>query len=167
MRKLYLLIIPVACFLSSCSKSASEELSDNAQKKSEEFQTAIRGNKFRLVAFYSDRPIDYITNDAQVKAETDLWSYVKWYLIDDVMVFNQNGTLSINQNEDKMPGSETSVINMSYGCQANAGSVMMNYFDPFYAPLQYKVDEFDNAYFTIFVDGPNGSKLYSKLARVE
>ena len=74
MRKLNLIIFMgiTACLgMVSCSKTVSEE--DAATKqKSVDFQNALTSHKYKLVAFYSDKPIDYITSDAEVRSETVL-----------------------------------------------------------------------------------------------
>ena len=44
---------------------------------------------------------------------------------------------------------------------------MLKFVDYNYVVTKYKLEQFDNAYFTIYVDGPAGAKLFSKFARVE
>lgn len=157
----------IACFgMTACSKSLSEEDSA-AKQRSADFQAAVQSHKFRLVSFYSDKPIDYITSDTEVKAETDLWPYVKSHIVDDQYFFGTNGVLTINQMSDKMPGNDQPTVDASYSIGAKGAAVMVKFIDYMYSPLEYKLHEFDNAYFTLYVDGPSGSKLYSKYALVE
>jgi hypothetical protein len=169
MRKLNLLFIIgiAACMgMASCSKALSDE--DPATKqKATDFQTSVTAHKYKLVAFYSDKPIDYITSDAEVRSETDLWKYVKVHVLDDENYFGSNGELTIYQKADKFPGNESETINGNYGISIRGTEVFFKFVDYIYVPTEYKLQEFDNAYFTVYIDGPSGSKLYSKFARVE
>ena len=140
---------------------------DAAQKRADEFTASIKTHKYKPVSFYSDKPIDYITNDTEVKSETDLWSYVKAHIKDDVNLFNGDGTVTIFQNALKMPGNEDATFTMSYGASASGKDVMFKFVDYNYVATNYRLDQFDNAFFTVYIDGPAGSKLYSKFARVE
>jgi len=164
MRKLYLMLIPAIWILTSCSKTASNEQNNAAQQRANDFQASIKTHKFKPVAFYSDKPIHYISTDS---ARTDLWIYVKSYIKDDVNVFNDNGTVTIYQNADKMPGNEAATINASYGTLVKGTDVMFNFVDYNYVATQYRLEQLDNAYFTVYVDGPAGSKLFSKFARID
>lgn len=169
MRKLNLILImgSIACFgLGSCSKAVSDE-DPVAKQKATDFQAAVLAHKFKIVAFYSDKPIDYITSDAEVRSETDLWKYVKFHILDDQNYFGQNGELTIYQMTDKFPGNDNATISGNYAISVSGKDVMMKFVDYIYVPTTYKLQEFDNAYFTIYVDGPSGSKLYSKYARVD
>ncbi|HYF33608.1 MAG TPA: hypothetical protein VD993_20930 [Chitinophagaceae bacterium] len=150
----------------ACNKSVSEEDSA-AKQRATDFQTVIQANKYMLVSFYADKPIDYITNDADVKSETDLWPYVKVHVKDDEYFFGANGALSISQKTDRISGNDAATINGSYSVAAKGQDVSVTFVDYMYAPLEYKLHEFDNGFFTVYVDGPSGSKLYSKYARVQ
>jgi hypothetical protein len=166
MRKLYLMLIPAIWIFAGCSKSGKEG-DDAAQKRADEFHASIKGHKYKPVSFYSDKPIDYITNDNEVKSETDLWIYVKEYIKDDENVFNSDASVTVHQNANKMPGNNAATFNLAYGVEVSGPDVMFKFVDYNYVAAQYKLSEFDNAYFTVYVDGPAGSKLYSKFARVE
>ena len=149
-----------------CHKTVGDE--DNATKKrSDDFQASVQTHKYKLAAFYADKPIDYITSDAEVRAETDLWAYVKGHITDDENFFGANGTLTIYQKANKISGNEAETINATYSIVPKGTDVSVTFIDYMYSPLEYKLLEFDNAYFTVYVDGPSGSKLYSKYARVE
>ena len=162
------MLIPAVWILSSgCTKSVSNEASNAAQKRADEFNASIKAHRYKPVAFYSDKPIDYITNDNEVKSETDLWIYVKDYIKDDINLFNENGKVTIFQNASKQPGNEASTITAAYGAMVVGDEVKFNFVDYNYVATQYRLEQFDNAYFTVYVDGPSGSKLYSKFARVE
>lgn len=167
MRKLNLLFFAgMVCLVTSCSKSLSEE-DAAAKQRATDFQKSLEAHKYKLVAFYSDKAIDYITSDNDVKAETDLWAYVKPHVVDDENYFGTSGALTIYQKANKMPGSTQEEINAQYGISVRGTDVMFKFVDYVYVPTEYKLQEFDNAYFTVYVDGPSGAKLYSKYARVE
>ena len=167
MRKLHLMLfIGITWAGTACHKSLSDEDS-GAKQRASDFQAAIESNKFMLVSFYADKPIDYITNDADVKSETDLWPYVKTHVKDDEYFFGGNGALTINQKSDKIAGNNSATIAGSYGVTTKGADVVFNFVDYLYGPLEYKVHEFDNTFFTVYIDGPSGSKLYSKYARVQ
>jgi hypothetical protein len=167
MRKLNLMFFAgMVCLATSCSKSVSEE--DAATKqRSTDFQASVQTHKYKLVAFYSDKAIDYITSDSEVRAETDLWRYVKPHILDDENYFGANGELIVYQKASKMPGNESEQFTKEYGISVRGTDVILKFIDYVYIPTEYKLQEFDNAYFTVYVDGPSGAKLYSKYARVE
>lgn len=169
MRNLHtMLVIGTLTLATACSKSgAGGEDNSAAKQRAADFQTNVQAHKYKVAAFYSDKPIDYITSDTEVKSETDLWAYVKEHIKDDENYFGAGGALTIDQKITKMPGNETQTINGSYSISARGADVIVNFVDYAYKPLEYKLHEFDNAYFTVYIDGPNGSKLYSKYARVE
>src|SRR5688500_1089424 len=114
MRNLHLLcFIGILCAGTACTKSISEEDSA-AKQKASAFQTSVQAHKYKLVQFYADKPIDYITSDTEVKSETDLWAYVKTHIVDDENYFGANGALTIYQKGVKMPGNETESVNGEY-----------------------------------------------------
>lgn len=160
------LLMGMTCLVMACSKPVSDE-EKAAKQKSADFLASVQQHKYKLVAFYSDKPIDYITSDSEVRAETDLWSYVKPHVIDDDNFFGANGALTVYQNAEKFPGNDNEQINAGYSISPKGVDVACGFVDYLYMPLEYKLQEFDNAYFTLYIDGPSGSKLYSKFARVE
>ena len=168
MRNLHSLIFLIGfiCLGTACRKSVSEQ-EDAAKQRSNDFQAAVQDRKYKLVAFYADKPVDYISNDSEIRSETDLWAYVKSYVVDDENYFGANGKLTIFQKVNKAPTNSAEQIDLNYNIQAKGTDVSVTFVDYFYNALEYKLHEFDNAYFTVYVDGPTGSKLYSKYARVE
>ena len=161
-----ILILLIAAIAASCNKTSTE--GDTAAKqRSAEFVTAIEKQKYKLAAFYSDKPIDYITTDSEVRSETDLWAYVKLHVLDDENYFAPGGALTVYQKTDKFPGNDSEQITARYGSSARAGEVIFSFVDYIYLPAEYKLHEFDNTYFTVYVDGPSGSKLYSKFTRIQ
>jgi len=167
MVKQYLMLIAAVGVLSGCAKSVSNGDNKETQKRADDFSVSIKNHKFKPVSFYSDKPIDYITNDVEVRAETDLWIYVKDYIKDDINLFNADGNVTIFQNASKFPGNEAPTITTAYAITAEGNDVMLKFVDYNYVVTKYKLEQFDNAYFTIYVDGPAGAKLFSKFARVE
>ncbi|MBC7850899.1 MAG: hypothetical protein H7Y31_14250 [Chitinophagaceae bacterium] len=159
------LAMPVM-FFSSCSKSSGEDATDAMNLKAKEFETVLQSNKYRLVDFYSDKPVDYYEGDTEVKAETDLRAYIKPYLVDDENVFSPEGGLKIVQNAKTIPGDETSILNRNYNVSSNSKEVMLTFVDYMYSPANYKVSEFTASGFTLYMDWPNGAKLYSKFQSV-
>ena len=164
--KTVILILFIAAIAASCSKTNTEG-DAAAKQRSAEFVTSIEKQKYKLTAFYSDKPIDYITTDSEVRAETDLWAYVKLHVLDDENYFAPGGALTVYQKTDKFPGNDSDQITASYGSSAKGSDVVFNFVDYIYLPTEYKLHEFDNTYFTVYVDGPAGSKLYSKFTRMQ
>src|SRR6478672_7534086 len=164
MRKLYLVLIPTALWMSSgCKKSLSSE-ENAAKKQADAFKSAITTHKYQAVSFYSDKPIDYITDDNVVKSETDLWVYVKEYIKDDWDLFNDNGTVTIYQNAAKFPGNDAATLSEDYNISTSGTDVTLKFVDYNYVPTTYRLQEFTDAYFIVYVNGPSGSKLFSKFA---
>jgi hypothetical protein len=168
---LSLAIICIAQFvLSSCSKnSASDEEAQalaNQQKKSEEFQAIVNAHRFRLVDFYSDKPIDYIETDTEVRSETDLKAYIKPYLLDDDNMFDGQGKLSIVQNTQKMPGVTDPILIRNYNVSHDKNNVFLDFVTYTYSPAKYKVSEYSPAGFVIYLDWPNGAKVFSRFQAV-
>ena len=161
------MLIPAACIFASCSKAVNTPGTTTTQndQKAAQFAAALKNHKYKLVSFTSDKPIDYMANDNETKAETDLWAYVKEYVKDDVNQFNDN-TVSIWQGTARVAGKDGDVITVAYGAQGKDAAVMLNFVDYDYEPMQYKLDKYDDTQFTVYIDGPSGSKLYSKFSRV-
>jgi hypothetical protein len=154
--------------LSSCHKSLSDEGNIEANKaRAAQFQSSIANQNYKLTAFYSDKPIDYITTDAVVKSETDLWAYVKYHLKDDVNNFGGDASVIINQNAIKIPGNDAAQISRSYSTEYDKSFVYFNFIDDAYKPQQYKLSEFDANKFVIYIDYTGGVKLFSKFEKLQ
>ena len=154
--------------LTSCQKSLSDEGNEETNKaRAVQFQSAIHGNNYKLTAFYSDKPIDYITFDAVVKAETDLWEYVKYYLKDDLNSFTGDASVLIQQNAVKIPGDDSPQLSRSYSTGFDKSFVYFNFIEEAYKPQQYKLSEFDGSKFVLYIDWPGGVKLFSKFEKVQ
>lgn len=154
--------------LSSCHKSLSDEGNIEANKtRAAQFQATLANQNFKLTAFYSDKPIDYVTTDAIVKAETDLWGYVRLHLKDDVNNFGGDASVIINQNANKIPGNDAPQITRSYSTEYDKSFVYFNFIDDAYKPQQYKLSEFDANKFVVYIDFPGGAKLFSKFEKLQ
>jgi hypothetical protein len=160
------LYLAIGFLAMACKKSLNSD-EEAAKQRSADFTASIQQHTYKLVAFYSDKAIDYITNDTEVRSETDLWSYVKPHVIDDESYFASGGILTINQKLEKFPGNDSEQINGSYGISAKGSDVVFKYVDYIYLPIEYKLQEFTNAYFIVYLEGPASSKLYSKFARID
>lgn len=150
--------------LVSCSKPGGGGGVDQ-QKRSEEFKASISNQGYKPVAFYSDKPIDYITTDAEVRSETDLWKYVKDYIKDDRYVFGADGVSVIYQNTLKVNWSNADTLHFNYGITPQDKYVYINFVNYDYYPSVYKLESFNDSEMIFYVDGPNGSKLFSKYVR--
>jgi hypothetical protein len=149
----------------SCTKSieeADEKMVAENKKKSEDFQAIINTHKFRLVDFYSDKPIDYIETDAEVKQETNLKAYIKPYLLDDDNVFGPEEVLNIVQNQQKMPGVSDAVVKRNYHLSYDKDNVYLDFVTYTYTPVKYKVSEFSAGGFVIYLDWPTGARVFSR-----
>jgi hypothetical protein len=149
--------------LSSCSKNGDTKALND--KKATEFKTIIDLKHFRLVDFYSDKPIDYIQTDAEIKSETDLKVYIKPYLLDDDNFFESEGGVVITQNQQKKPGLTDPVLNRNFNVSADENSAYLDFLDYDYYPVKYKLGEYSTGGFTIYLDWPGGAKVYSRFER--
>jgi len=157
-------------FFPSCTKpieEADDKMIEENKKKSEDFQAIINAHRFRLVDFYSDKPIDYIETDAEVKQETNLRAYIKPYLLDDENVFGAEENLSIVQNQQKMPGVSDDIVRRSYHLSYDKSNVLLDFVTYTYAPAKYKVSEFSPNGFVIYLDWPTGAKVFSRFETIK
>lgn len=151
-------------FLPSCSKTNQQF--DELKKKSDQYQASIIGSRYQLIEFYSDKPIDYIGDDTLVKSETALWQYVKPYLVDDENVIDANGAVIINQKLYMNPSIDSAFVYRSYKFSNDDKEVYFDFVDYYYNAMKYKVQSMDNSSILIYIDWPNGAKLYSRYKRI-
>ncbi len=161
---LFVLIALLFSAFTSCSKSGDNKALND--KKATEFKAILDLKHFRLVDFYSDKPIDYITTDAEIKNETDLKVYIKPYLLDDDNYFDNEGGVVITQNQQKKPGLTTPVLNRNYSVSADENSAYLDFLDYDYNPIKYKLGEYSTGSFTIYLDWPGGAKVFSRFEKV-
>ena len=161
---LFVLIALTFSAMISCSKTGDNKAAN--EKKATEFQTTIQLKHYRLVDFYSDKPIDYVQSDAVVKSETDLKVYIKPYLLDDDNYFDNEGVVRITQNQQKKPGLTDAVLIRNYNVTSDENSAYLDFLDYDYYPVKYKLGEYTDVGFTIYLDWPGGAKVYSRFEKV-
>jgi hypothetical protein len=184
MKPLYTLLIPAAIvFFVSCEKDYSYEggnlpntvpvdtpvvdtpivtppLSD-----AEKLKLLLLSGDFELKAFYSDIPIDYNTDDAEVKQETNLWPYMAPWLIDDVFDYTEAEVI-ITQNSVKRPQNNDPTVTRNYEIGTDDDGVYLVFLDYLYDPLTYRVHEIGDDYYILAVPGPQGSTLYTRFEKI-
>ena len=154
-----LLAIGVFC---SCKKNGDEASAADKQK-AEDFKAYIAGKNFTLVQYYSDKEIDYVEDDAEVKQETNLWPYVSIWIKDDVNSFDlSTGKVSITQNANKYSGITDEVFTRDFSIGADKNGPYFNFVNYQYNPLKYHLVDFNAEGFTVYVDWHSGAKVFSK-----
>ena len=148
--------------LSACKKDGEDIRPEDIQKATE-FTSFVAEKKFRPTAFYSDKPIDYLTEDEFDRSETDLWQYAKSYIKDD-QTFFVKGTdqILIHQNEAKITVNSEPVLQRTYKIGADSKGVYMDFVDYYYEPMRYRLQEFTSDHFIIYVPYNATTNLYSK-----
>src|SRR5687767_13909531 len=113
--------------MSACQKEGEDIRPEDIQKAAD-FTNFVVEKKFRPTAFYSDQPIDYVTEDEYVRSETDLWQYAKDYIKDDQSLFIK-GTdqVQIYQNEKKIAASTEGILSRTYKIGADSKGVYMDF----------------------------------------
>jgi hypothetical protein len=157
--------VATACVFSACKKEkGSENEIDPAHvQKAEEFKTFVQSKMFQIAEYYSDKPIDYIEDDAETRSETDLWRYVSPWLKDDQNVFDvSTGKVSITQNAVKIPGNNSDVIVKDFNIGADKDGAYFNFLSHEYEPLKYRLVEFANDQFVVYADWHSGEKVYTR-----
>ena len=155
--RLLMLAFTSVFVLTACDKKGKEN-----EKKANEFKAFTSAKKFKIVSFYADKPVDYEDNDTEVKAETDLWLYVKEYIRDDINRVVDNGQVHIDQMAIKYSGHDEATIIRPFSVGSDRTGAYLEFVDYFYDPLRYKLLEFKDNYFIIYIDFRGGAKLFSK-----
>lgn len=127
--------------------------------KEERLLALLAESRFMLTAFYADRPIDYITNDAEVKSETDLWVYVVNYLKDDVFSFSDDGGVAVIQHTVKIPGNTDPELQRAYSTGTDEEGTYFVFLDYQYNPFTYQLHEVGDDYFILSVEWDQGEAL--------
>jgi hypothetical protein len=166
MKKNRLFIVAMAglCVAVSCTKSIDNSAEN--KKAAEEFKTSVKNNRYRLVDFYSDKPVDYEQTDSEIRQETDLRAYIKPYLHDDLNIFDATGVLKVEQKTIKISGNDSAVICRNYALSTDKKFVYLDFIDYFYDASRYKLQEFSDSAFIIYIDWPTGAKLFSKFRKI-
>jgi hypothetical protein len=157
----YLAVALIATgLLSSCKKE--DEASPEDKQKAEEFKAFVVSKQFQLSAYWSDKPIDYVEDDTEIKSETDLWPYVSPWIKDDSNVFDfTTGKVTITQNTNEYSGISDDVFVKDFSIGADKDGVYFNFLNYQYNPLKYRLVEFTGDHFTVYVDWHSGAKVLS------
>lgn len=146
---------------SSCKKG--DDVSAEDKKKAEDFKAFVVEKKFQVKEYYSDKPIDYVEDDTEVKSETDLFAYVSPWIKDDWNVFDVNtNKVSVTQNDRKIEGNTEAVIVRDFLIGADADGAYFNFLNYQYNPLKYRLVEFTADYFIVYADWHSGAKVFTK-----
>lgn len=150
--------------LTACEKEEVVNPIKENEKKAEQFKASVsKEGGFVVTKFYADKPIDYVTTDDIVNLETDLNKYIFPHLLDDRNVLKPNGTLEIHQNEIKKPLNDSAVLYRTWNIFSNRNGVFFEFVDEHYSQRRYKLDEFNDAYFILYLDWPvDGAKIFSR-----
>lgn len=162
--KLALFAFVMILALQACKKNKDEEAN---KAKADLFRSYLDGKQFRAASFVSDKPIDYIQTDSVVKAETDLWLYVKEHIVDDTNIFSDPSLLTIQQNTLKAPMNDTAILTRNYAVTYDKNSVMLEFVDYDYKQLKYRLKDFNDDNFTLYVNFKNEATLYSRFDRID
>ena len=147
--------------LSSCKKG--EEASPEDKQKAEDFKAFVASKQFTLASYSSDKPIDYVEDDAEVKEETNLWPYVSYWIKDDHNVFDvSTSTVTITQNANKISTISEEVFTREFSIGADKEGPYFNFVNYQYTPLKYHLVDFNAEGFTVYVDWHSGAKVFSE-----
>lgn len=163
----YLTIALIAAsFIGSCKKESGASAEDVA--KANAFKAYIVGKQFQVSQYYSDKPIDYVTTDTEVKSETDLWPYVSLWIKDDLNSFDvASGKVTIQQGADKISGNNAATLVYDFSIGADKNGPWFNFLNYQYKPLKYNLVEFTDTYFLVYVDWTDGAKVYTKFSVIQ
>lgn len=170
MKLIAILAFGVLVLTAGCSKDEEVVVPtepDINEIKAKEFEALITGKGFRPTSFYSDKPIDYIEEDSVIRAETELTKYIKTYLTDDKNVYIAPSSIRIEQNEIKIPGNDSASLIRNFRITHNNAGVYLDFVDYNYLPLRYRLQEFNNNYFIVYVNWQdkkreNSATLFSR-----
>jgi hypothetical protein len=156
------LLLAAALAITGCQKELSFEKGDAPDEPSKEVS-----RKYQLRDFYSDIPVDFDEQDDIVKSETELWSYVKEYIKDDIDEFFNDSTLvRVYQNDMKMPGNDEAILDKFYAIGTDSEGQYMSFIGPDYEPLKYRLQVINEDYFIIYVKWRHGATIYSRFERI-
>lgn len=146
--------------LSSCKK---DETSAEDIAKANEFKASLLGKRYQVKEYYSDKPIDYITDDEEVKQETNLWEYVSLWIRDDYNMFDfTTNQVTVSQNEIKIDGNTNAEILKPVAIGADKDGVYFDFLNYQYNPLRYRLVEFTSQYFVVYTGWTGGSSVFTK-----
>lgn len=151
--------------LGACKKEngpSPEELA-----RAEEFKSVLATKVFQIKDYYSDKPIDYVEDDDEIRAETNLWGYVSPWLKDDYNAFNfSTGKVAITQNAVKFPNDNSEVLIRNFSVGADADGAYFMFLTHEYEPLKYRIIEFSEDHFVIYVDWHSGARVITRFEAI-
>lgn len=158
----YLAVALIASgLLSSCKKD--DEASPEDKQKAEEFKASIVSKKYQVKEYFADKPIDYVEDDTEIKSETDLFHYVSAWIKDDWNVFDVNtGKVTVTQNSRKIEGNSAEVFTKDFAIGADKNGPYFNFLNYQYNPLKYRLVEFNDDSFLVYVDWHSGAKVFTR-----
>jgi hypothetical protein len=158
---LYTFLAGVTALFTSCKKF--DETSLEGEQRANQFQEFVQDKRFQVAAFYADQPIDYIEYDAEVRSETDLFRYASPWIKDDWNVFDRSsGQVTITQNAVEINDIPDDSFVRPYTIGADKDGVYFNFLDYEYDPLSYRLVEFRDNYFIVYVNWKGGVRLYTR-----
>lgn len=154
-------------FCISCQKKVTDPTEANNQKAAE-FRTFLtQGGTFRLVDYYAESPVDYDETDDTITLETDLKGYIRFYLLDDDIIFNSNGTVTFVQHDQKISNDSSEEIIVPFQTRGDKAGVVVDYASDQYEPLTYYLHEQGSTYFILSWKRPvDGVRLFSRFDMV-
>jgi hypothetical protein len=157
-----ILTVAVCVALSfACKKEKDDGIKEEDKQKAAAFSALIQKHEYRLSAYYSKTPIDYDITDDVVKQETDLWSYVSPWLLDDAYIFKPDNNVDIEQNAVKIDTDNSDVIHVRWSVTADKKGVRFNFVGHEYQYLVYYLVSFDDNKLVMWADW-NGNQVYSE-----
>ena len=147
--------------MTSCKKG--DDVSAEDKKKAEDFKTFVAAKKFQVKEYYSDKPIDYVEDDAEVKEETDLFNYVSVWIKDDWNQFDgTSGKVTVTQNNNKIETISAETFTRDFSVGADTKGVYFKFLNYQYNPLDYRLVEFSGDSFLVYADWHSGAKVYTR-----
>lgn len=144
MKKVATILLLTALF--ACKKE--DPIPEENIQLANAFTASIQQHHYRLVSYISETPFDYDLTDT-VGAKTNHWQYVSYYLKDDILQFNTDGTVLVNQYTNFMPGIPDQNFTRPYKVAADHEGVRFDFMNFTYDPLTYRVISFSDSSFVV------------------
>ena len=159
----YPLLIALAFVLFACHKKSEsvDPIRQEDKLKAAALSEFLKSSEFRLTAYYSESPIDYIDTDQVVKAESDLWPYVSIWLKDDAYSFDNSGHVIIQQNANRIDTDTAAILTRNYSVEADVEGVGFKFMGHEYQPLNYRLISFTDSNLLVSASW-NGKKVISE-----
>lgn len=164
----YPLMIAVAILIFACNKKSEttvDPISPEDKAKAAALSDFLKNDKFRLTKYYSDEFIDYIDTDQVVMQEKELWGYVSNWLKDDTYSFDASGSVTIEQNTDRMETDTAAILTRSYSVAADDEGVGFKFIGHEYQALNYRLISFSDTNLVVSATW-NGKKVISEYKTV-